>query len=342
MKRFYARALMGLSFVWAAAMAIGNPYPLFAGQHTLVGDVTVTHDAVNLYVTYSITQPNWLLKEVQLHVAGNPMGIPQKNGNPTPGKFAYKAVFNPLVSTANFVVPRQTAWSNVAIAAHAVVWNVFTLTETSMVGDWVYGPTLIDPHNGYLNPAGPFNPVLWGSVSNATMAINDIADLDRVWNVQHRRLPPFYPVGRPLVDIPYMGGWIDWIATNPDAEFWNNNTWRYFVKPYTVPGTPLGARLHINADNIYWAYSNKVELGWDANFLHPGIDTYTFMPNPGANTLDVIVRNIWQPGPQVNNPTGLTYLLEVDYSMGDETAWGGGEAFSGANWATYFTYMLTP
>ena len=49
-----------------------------------VGDVTVTNDCTNLYVTYRTT-PGWCITETHLHVAGSEVDIPQtKKGNPIP------------------------------------------------------------------------------------------------------------------------------------------------------------------------------------------------------------------------------------------------------------------
>jgi hypothetical protein len=56
---------------------------LIAGQHMDVGDVNVWNDGTNLYVTYEIAEPDWVITETHLYVG--------KNAPPTsaPGQFPY-------------------------------------------------------------------------------------------------------------------------------------------------------------------------------------------------------------------------------------------------------------
>jgi hypothetical protein len=95
--------------------------PLYAGQTMNAGTVTVTNDAVNLYVQYTTVAP-WVLSEAHLAVASSLDGIPQTHrGNPIPGHFAYSAIFDPEVTDYIFVVPLGTLSGTVVIAAHAIV-----------------------------------------------------------------------------------------------------------------------------------------------------------------------------------------------------------------------------
>jgi hypothetical protein len=83
---------------------------LIAGQHTVVGDITVSSDGNHLYVKYTITKPGCVLKESHVAVAGSLDGIPQtKKGNPIPGQFPYKAVHNPPVTDYTYVID-VSAW----------------------------------------------------------------------------------------------------------------------------------------------------------------------------------------------------------------------------------------
>lgn len=112
-------------------------YDLLAGQHIVAGKITVEADSENLYVTYTTTG-GWLLTEAHLHVGQT---IPQRNGNPVPGQFKYKAKFNPAVSSHTFTVPRSEAGfvnDCTKIATHAVVSktnNDITQTETGWAGN---------------------------------------------------------------------------------------------------------------------------------------------------------------------------------------------------------------
>ena len=114
----------------AAAHTCDAPFStdLIAGQTIDAGEFEVCNDDTTLTVTYEATFP-WCLLKTDLHVATSKSGIPQnKNGHPTPGKFAYgeeyggcldgKASFEiPLDDIGDGVEPEDTVF----IAAHAEV-----------------------------------------------------------------------------------------------------------------------------------------------------------------------------------------------------------------------------
>lgn len=114
---------------------------IMAGQSIYAGSISVENDLTNLYVTYTTTT-NWFLKEVHLYV-GTYAGIPSKNGNPTPGKFPYKASFSASKSTHTFTIPLSNivrdANGCMYIAAHSslkkVVNGTTVQTETGWAGD---------------------------------------------------------------------------------------------------------------------------------------------------------------------------------------------------------------
>lgn len=62
---------------------------LLAGQFEDAGDVTVDCDGANLTITITM-QNDWELLGSHLHVGSTVDEIPQKKGNPPPGKFEYK------------------------------------------------------------------------------------------------------------------------------------------------------------------------------------------------------------------------------------------------------------
>lgn len=95
---------------------------LLAGQNIQVGTVTVSNDQTNLYVSFTTTG-NWWLSETHVHVATSLAGIPQRNGNPVPGQFAYKANHNPMVQNYVYTIPlgSWTPGTQLYIAAHSVV-----------------------------------------------------------------------------------------------------------------------------------------------------------------------------------------------------------------------------
>jgi|GEM_PF-1497108 len=97
---------------------------LIAGQHTDVGEVIVTHDLLNIYVTYVISEPGWCITETHMHVAAEASGIPQtKKGNPKVGHFEYSGQHD-CITEYTYTVPIQwNAGVEVVVAAHAVVKN---------------------------------------------------------------------------------------------------------------------------------------------------------------------------------------------------------------------------
>jgi len=69
-------------------------FPLYAGQHDLVGEVLVWDDGEELCVRYELSEvalaEGWLLYETHLAVAVDLSGIPtNKVGNPKVGNFPY-------------------------------------------------------------------------------------------------------------------------------------------------------------------------------------------------------------------------------------------------------------
>jgi hypothetical protein len=100
---------------------------LIAGQNTPVGTVAVENDGQYLYVTYQ-TDGDWLITETHLDVATRPEDLKQTpKGNPVAGRFAYKSVQDPAVSTVSHTID-LAAWpsgTQLYLAAHSVVVSAF-------------------------------------------------------------------------------------------------------------------------------------------------------------------------------------------------------------------------
>ncbi|UCC74807.1 MAG: hypothetical protein JSV86_09740 [Gemmatimonadota bacterium] len=86
-----------------------------------VGELHVWNDADYLHVRYVVTLAGWCIEETHLHVADHLEEIPQKNGNPRPGRFDYKQDHRPCVDThVDYQIP--LSWSTdtqLYIGAHA-------------------------------------------------------------------------------------------------------------------------------------------------------------------------------------------------------------------------------
>ncbi len=99
-------------------------YPLVTGrQHERVGSVYVCNNAEHLYVGLAVNEP-WKLAETHLHVATTLDGIPQKNGNPIPGRFAYGRTYPGCAPRDTYEVTRDGSWTpgtQLVIALHAAI-----------------------------------------------------------------------------------------------------------------------------------------------------------------------------------------------------------------------------
>lgn len=94
---------------------------LMAGQFINSGNVTVTNDATNLYVTYN-TVNGWEIQKTHLYV-GDCDSIPNKNGNPKIGLFPYQTSNNPRVTSFTYTIALSSLNGKACycIAAHAEV-----------------------------------------------------------------------------------------------------------------------------------------------------------------------------------------------------------------------------
>ncbi|MDT8436748.1 MAG: hypothetical protein RRA92_08325 [Gemmatimonadota bacterium] len=309
---------------------------LFAGQFTDVGDVFVSNDAVKVTVTFEIDE-GWCMTESHVQVASSPDDIPQKNGNPIPGKFEKKAEYTECTDSETFEFPLADlggpgVGDAVYVAVHAVVWDESSETTeyfASTAGDPVFGP------------------------------LASYAGLDEDWGTEKAAVAAWVHSNWPSI----TGA--TWISTRneednppaesePLAEDYVNDSWRKFTKTIDVPGWPTGGGItDATADNAEEVFFNGVSIGSDGELSGPSsddqewgtINAYPFTPSMGSNELAFIVRNYGlESGTPTSNPTGLIYKGFVSYYEVSETAWAGtavGETpFPGANWATYFQYTI--
>jgi hypothetical protein len=111
-----------------------------AGQHYLSGNVTISNDLQNLFVTYNANE-DWNFKELHLFV-GDYEDVPTRNGNPVPGRFPYKVSFNQLTTTYTFTIPLSEVETDAngcfTVAAHSsmrrIGVNGGNQTETGWAG----------------------------------------------------------------------------------------------------------------------------------------------------------------------------------------------------------------
>jgi len=87
------------------------------------GDVDISYDGANIIVTVTSAAP-WLLAETHVHVAASAALVPQKNGNPIPGKFDYDQEDATTVTATEHVytIPYVLVdGDSVVIAVHAAI-----------------------------------------------------------------------------------------------------------------------------------------------------------------------------------------------------------------------------
>lgn len=94
-------------------------YEYYGGQNILTGNLTVTNDDQNLYVTFNFSG-GWVAGQTHLYV-GDASGIPVNGANtPIPGQFPYSVSHNPAVDSYTYIIPLSDLNDNcIAIAAHA-------------------------------------------------------------------------------------------------------------------------------------------------------------------------------------------------------------------------------
>ena len=301
-------------------------FNLIAGQNTIVGNVTVSNDVENLYVTYT-TMGDWHMTKTHLHVAESLVDIPQnKNSSPTPGKFEYKTdPHEPPVTDFTYTIPLNS-WepdTELYIAAHAVVVRpIDGCTETV----WQIGYVeTVDSGTGQLTCY--FDE------------FNHQPD-DPLW-------PPF-----PVFADPFV------VETSSFNEFpFNSNFRRGYATDFDVEwdgALPFGGELTISWSPGKSAYETKIITSLDNS------ETETF--NEWGSTDPTGWRGypLVESVMSLENPIGPgTHYFRFQHMSGDgtywdwvrldkpceqsETAWSKGdegETFDGKNWATYFTYEV--
>lgn len=93
-----AALLVGVGFMLAllSGVASADDYDLIQGRdQNVLGSVTITHDASDIFVALSgLSAPFDEFANTNVHVSkGSLAGIPQRNGNPPPGRFDYVAEY---------------------------------------------------------------------------------------------------------------------------------------------------------------------------------------------------------------------------------------------------------
>lgn len=331
-------------------------YTLYAGQNTAVGEIQVWDDATNLYVNYHMYSAEWALTETHLDVVVGDTGdgIPQKNGNPIPGKFDYKTNHNYVLDYL-YTIPLSdlgvSAGDDVSIAAHASAQQASQLLlnegfEQPYIGDGVYWAILNDANDEVPNwdvtwtyDGTPGNLEYWFLNNDYNYTFGAPEGLQTVEMCSDSGGGNGYPGGSANVKI------------SQDVSGLTNNCFlSFYWRPRNTNQDGNG-----NYDCEFVANFNGADLGtFNASNFSPNSEGYDDQGNSrGINwdhevipldTTGITDANLYFEETGVNNGGGnLGSLLDgisiLAYGNG-ETAWSEGVPFSGSNWATFSVYEI--
>lgn len=307
--------------------------PLYAGQSTLIGTVTVSTDGVSLFVHYD-TNEDWLLSETHLYVGETE---PMKS---SPGQFPYGeedlGYANHWDWSATLSSLGLSIGETVYVAAHAVAWEVEERMELTIVSD-----------------------------TNVRVVRINGEDVD-----QAAMLAWVHDAWAPYITTPYFSDsdaawiWSTYQVTDP-VEGETIGLRREFTLPEGY--WPLGGTLKIAADNGYLAVLNGhyaahhgVVLtdehgGWMLCHEECHVPMWCWtcaltewdlhdLLTAGANSLGVgAVNEAEDPAFWWNNPAGVIFEMTVRAGIpGDheETAWASGPNHWKQGWGSWDTFVL--
>lgn len=315
-----------------------------------VGYVKVWNDEDFLYVQYEVTDPDWCLTETHLHIDVGLDLIPQKNGNPIPGKFYFKDEHD---CTTSYMLTIPITWNTLRplyIAAHAVVQSFVGYEDPNLDNFALALPAQVTMSVQYPYSGGPSyfpqttvtGDPLTGTYEGWCVDTDHVIyqNINYTANVysSYETLPEGlieYPENLDLVNWIINQGYVGMPSPGCDGNYTYGDIQRaIWVLLEDDPSTSgLGAWSQCRVDEILAnAYAN-------GEGFSPGCDDY--------------VAVILQPfdGQQVPQVQQVITIAQVTFaSVGVpcdpifqyETAWGDGLDFPGKNWATYLIYTLQP
>ena len=275
---------------------------LIAGQHEDVGDVSVWEDGHYLYVKYETTG-SWCLTKTHLHVATSLNGIPQVNGNPPPGQFTWQMPHDCVTEHTYAIELEWAPGTPLYIAAHAEVKKA--IQEQPYYASAVFSSQQGKRKNGSSVPPDRSVP-------------ENGLELDS----------KFFSLG--------FGGWIivefDCPIRNGegnDVVIWEETWGKYPLETADVYASKKGKKW-----TSLGTANNTVNLG--TKNQHPS--EFDLGDLKSAKYIKIVDTT----NPGIHGATADAFDINAVAALQDciqeETAWGAGSDFPGANWATYFIY----
>jgi hypothetical protein len=340
----------------------GEPYvtDLLADQTEDVGDVKVWNDGDNLYVTYEITELDWVITETHLYAGRNVPPITALGQFPYDDDDAasvgdtvvtyalplddidgYSMQVNKKGKPTGVMIadgtPGVEPCNDVYIAAHAVVVKETTTELVTNGGFETPEVTAAQGWDIFDSPAGGWMVEWWGgSTSYGGQIRPDPAHLEL-----HEGVNGW---------LPYDGDQYAELDTDWDGPGGGLNN-----EPASVEISQTLAACPSGLYTLRYAWSprpshsdNALQVIWDGSVIdsHSGaggsntnwmLEEHEYLSGPSSGTVTLAFR-------ETGNPDSLGMFLDSVsiVCFQEETAWGNGIDFEQPNWAMYFTYHVQP
>ncbi len=311
---------------------------LIAGQHIDVGEVEIWNDADYLYVKYIVDDENWCLTETHLHVATDPDLIPQKNGNPIPGKFDYKGEHDCVYELIYEIPLDWDCNEEIYIASHAVVKKETDLADLpgleAALPDQVT-MIVVHPGTGFGAPSYFDASISGGTILDGTYD-NYCIDTDNTISPGTSYLANVYssygllPEG--TVEYPENLDLVNWIINQDYVGMPSGCGGNYTYGDVQRAIWALVEDAQSTSGLGSWSQCRVDEILAAAYTSGDG-----FIPGCG-DRVAVILAPV--DGSQVTIAQVTFIQVGVPCLYIEETAWRGCEEFPGKNWALYSTYEI--
>jgi hypothetical protein len=311
----------------APTTALADTLDLIAGQHEVAGQLTVTNDADNLYVSYD-ADTDWFIDAVHVAVGYDVSELPQtKKGNPAIGNFAYAAEFE-LSDGADLTIPLAdigfTSGDQVTIAAHAEVRYL-----TGYVGDIAELELAESVSFSVAYPGGDsyFDTTISGEGTFDGFCV----DLDHYITpgVTYSATPvsSYDAAASLLVDNPENLDLVNYIINQDYIGEWGA-TWREIQRAIWVV-------IDDRTSDIGGSDTLVDDIVEDALVNGEG-----FIPGADERVAVILEPGLNSAGEFAFQATIAAYDVPTSPVYTGETAWADGYDFGGKSWAMAFDYTL--
>ena len=313
----------------------------------IAGQLQVWNDADNIYVTY-LTNDDWCLNEVHLDIQTDASAVPQKNGNPQPGRFAYKADGLDCISAYTFTVANTfSGYDSLAIAAHSAVRTAEPIGTTVNISQFEQGlPELVtlsvkSASDSYFSTT--IESTLVGSPLDPGPYAGWCIDTDHNISTNATYTAEVYSsyeaAGLDLVEQPENFDLVNWLI-NQDYVGQASTCGGSYTK-----GDVQRAIWTLIEDNLStaglgaWSQCRVDEIVSDAYASGEG-----FSPTACGDAIAVILRPIDENATTeaqvtIAQITLIEIVPDCQNIYDSETAWSEGPDFPGKNWAMYSEYV---